>query len=798
MEVKPSLKLDTTEKKLDYIRTHTPLLKEKIEIVGLRNYLLDEKELDDHTITLEEHNNILKLKELNEDPNETSEEERKKFLDVEEHIFNYIASEDKQLERIDLYYYLIGALSSHYLIKVIMKMLFLSTINEESNPQFSKELKGHYEYLLKAEKPKEKIKKNIREIYLKNVMSLCYKYNDSEVKASLRRFIEESPTYTFNESYLIDALSYSTEDNLENAKINTMATNYLESELKTLALKYNVNIELTDEQKEDIEQYRKDTIKTILSTFDKTEELNKERVINIYNISIKSLIKTRKDLEELSIEEIRERQGIKPRKKKKKEYKDPLISVIENDMKKIKDNKKANPLFSGWVKVKSDPVMAEIHENRQKLGNYEDKRKYYESKINELESKKKKTENDTFDLKFYKGQLEALNEEEGELKKQLEQHTNNLKELAEKLSNITDLEEKHKTEALIRFNKDRKEAIEKRLNKGNNYLTMTLEGYLESETKNVKGIIPISKYDVANYSEQGEIFLEYAENQLYYFPQSKYIYIDPKEFTEYQGRNPSSYRAVKKDLLKDLNNMYENERYVIKHKVYRVNGQKIELNNAKISLISDILPMKIGRKEVILVALGETCKNLITTYDSKKWASIPYHLNQLTKENNTAKLIGKWLYKDIRRNLKGDGDYQRTLTFKYLVDTFIQLGILNKPREKRYSEDIIIKLEDALKCLSGINTLDIKFITYDTKAFDNYKNIHKGKKEEDIITAFEEESITITFHTLDTEAYDPIRKERNRHRKKTLKEKYSSNPTTIAKIRSKEYDSFLEEEGIEK
>lgn len=794
--MKPSKELNTLEEKLEYVKSKNSL-KENIEVFGLREILLKEEELEDHTITLEEYENIIKLKSVMENEEEYSKKEVEDFLKVEDNILQYVVSDNKNLEKLALHFYCIGYMASYKLIETIVKMQFFSTLYSEKNPKFSEELDSKYKYLNKRENETEQVKINLQLLYTKALGIINYKYNFDTFKENINGFLKENEAkYNFDKNYMFDYLDISIMDDIENAKNNTMAYKYLESELETLAVKYDVSLELTNEMKKDIEIFTKGYFDDIRTAFKETNSLN-DKPVNIFNLTIDTLLKARLREEEAEAHK-KPKKTTKKRVKKVENEEDSFINQISSEMKKVNNNEKANPIISGWVKVKSDAIMTEIHENRQKLGNYEDKKKYFENKIKELELKENPTEEDLEGIKYYKGQKEAVEEEELDLKKQLEDAENNIKILTEKILNTEEEQEKKNLEALLKYNKASKDSIIKRLNPSNKALKINIDEELEVESKNVKGIIPLSTYDISNYSELGEYFLEYAENQLYYMPDNKYIYIDPKAFTEYIGRNPSSYRVVKKQLLKDLNNMYENERYTLKKKVFKnVNGEKIELSNAKFSLISDILPMKIGRKEVILVALGETCKYLITTNDNKKWASIPYYLNQLTKENNTAKLIGKWLYKDIRRNLRGSGDYQRTLTFKSLVDTFISLGYL-KPREQRYSEDVILKLEDALTSLSGINSLDIKFITYETEAFNNYRNLHKGKKEKDIKEAFEEEKITITFHTIDTESYDTIRKEKERYRKKTLKEKYSARENKITKISKKEYDSYLEKEGIEK
>lgn len=400
--------------------------------------------------------------------------------------------------------------------------------------------------------------------------------------------------------------------------------------------------------------------------------------------------------------------------------------------------------------------------------------------------------------------LETTKEHYKKLEERIKANEDDLKDLSEQYYSIdasTDIEEADKPKEKNKLNKlikrkqkdltlDKKALSNRGLflqlatnEKGENVITTTDEkGLITLSFKNSEALLKKFTYESTN-------LLRYLENIIYDTPISEtdnYILIDIDDYTIETGRNPNSYKNVRKQLEEALG--------LIVNEFFRVTGKSKKTNltiEGNFVLIDAYFKITTGEerdgltnntgKTTFAIHLGKAWRDILLSERAFQWASIPKVLNRISNEDIKnldyvetnaliVKELGYYLYETLRKNLKGKGYYNKTFKMKTLVNILIRKGVLQTNKSNRYSKRVIAPMKESLNYLE-----DIGLIEWNSNAFSIYEGDEEknekgliGSNEEVIIDAFEKARIDIKFLVFDKETYDNILAKNLGHKDRAL------------------------------
>lgn len=646
-------------------------------------------------------------------------------------------------------------------------------------------------------------------------------YYDKYLKCKAS-YLEEVRDVNDNDEDIASSLKLTLMNYVRVARLFNRVATELEDTIERVGRAYGLNVfrDLTEEELEELSKLRVEKLAEInkmsVAYFCRNGNFKKEATRNL--VKIFSLDATTTNMIDAYIEKNR---IVETRALDKEPSEVVTGELIEKPIRKsqLRDHSlnDLEPVSKEWNKKNTNEYSTAIYDAHNSIATYNEigTIAYKEKQL--LEAKKKlkdleKKPNTT--QKAIDKQKEVVAEAEkglattkdyfNNLEDKIKSYEEDIKDLSEQfygidanteIANEDKPKQKKSLERLIKKKEKDLTLSKKALNNRGLFLQLATSEKGESviTTTDEKGLITLSFRDsedlLKKFNYESTKLLRYLENIIYDTPISEtdnYILIDIDDYTIETGRNPNSYKNVRKQLEEALG--------LIQNEYFRITGKSKKANitiEGNFVLIDAYFKITTGEerdgltnntgKTTFAIHLGKAWRDILLSERAFQWASIPKILNRISNEHiksldytETNVLVvqelGYYLYETLRKGLKGKGYYKRSFKMKTLVNMLIRKGVLQTNKSNRYSKRIINPMKESLNYLE-----DIGLIEWNSNAFSIYEGDEErkekgliGSNEDIIIDAFEKARIDIEFLVYDKETYDRINATNLGHKEKAI------------------------------
>lgn len=655
-----------------------------------------------------------------------------------ENLVNYI--NNKSLNNIYITYYVMGAFTNKQYIKKTMELVFLSELYKDTNPELSKDLEQYIELITSNTiLDKGETWEHLASVYERALENLHKRYNSKDLQELIKTYDQGNAITNLNDYNKIEELEFlsdSIKTFVSDAVITQHAINVIDLTIKDAFRNHNEELKITKDLEDAIEDLLQITIK------DNGKKDATTSILSSIGVSHRILTKEGENALKETISKTRDH---------------AIINEVE--------------VNKEWIKVNSSKHNRDILGARDKLATYRENN--IEELVKTLQNLTKKYNGKkdpelAEEIKITEEEIERARKLSKDLEEEITTKEENLKALQKQYKEARDLTEDEKTNYIKLLKKQEKELSNlksKRDNRGL-YIQLDIEDNLTINNNSMMLSIPQANFDINKYNREGQRALIYIQDKLYYNPDAEEIIIDLEEYAEETGRNPSSYKAIRKNL-EDAFKVMIKETYTVK-KI----DPLIDLEEGhNLNLLQYYGYKKYKGKTTYKVELTTKYKKILLNEKALQWASIPRLLNKLktSDTNERVRELGFYFYYQLRINLdnKEHGNFCKKFIMKTLIEVLESKGLIDTT--KRYARSVIEPMESTLNGLE-----DLGLIEYKTNAFRDYSGDKEkdikgtlGTTEEKIRSVFEDEDIIITFKVADTETYDKIiNNKRNKRRKK--------------------------------